>query len=75
MAKKTTKSTVTEDVTMVEVSLTDLKVGDKIYLDPRYSELSGYTVLDVGNPFILIEDSAHFANLYRVTKPLYKKID
>lgn len=73
MAKK--EKAVTEDVTMVEVALTDLKVGDKIYLDPKISTLSGYIVLDVGNPFILIEDSAHFANLYRVTKPLYKKID
>lgn len=71
MAKKT-KETVTEEVTMVEISLTDLKVGDVIQLDPKYSPVGGYTVLDVGNPFILIEDRAHFANLYRVTKPLYK---
>lgn len=73
--KEKIEKAVTEEVTLTEISLTDVKVGDKIYLDPKYSKLSGYTVLDVGNPFILIEDSAHFANLYRVTKPIYIKKD
>lgn len=71
MAKKT-KHTVTEEVTTMEIALTDLKVGDIIWLDPKHS--SDYTVLDVGNPFILIEDSTHFAYLYRVVKPIYKPL-
>lgn len=69
MAKKKIK---TEDVSVVEISLTDLKVGDVIWLDPKHS--SDYTVLDVGNPFILIEDPSHFAYLYRVAKPIYKPL-
>lgn len=70
MARKK-KTTVTE-VTKEPVLVKDLKVGDIIYLDLEDNDT--YTVLDVGDPFILLEDFRHFANLYRVTKPLYKDI-
>lgn len=71
MAKKS-KSVVTEEVTKVEVKVTDLKVGDEIYLNEE--DNNKYLVLDVGNPFILIEGKDHFANLYRVVKTIYKSI-
>lgn len=61
-----------EEFNRTEVENKDLKVGDKIYLAEK--ETSGYTVLDVGDPFILIENECHFAYLYRVTKPLWKDI-
>lgn len=71
MAKKKTK---TEEIEVKEISLADLKVGDVIWLDPKPGYSSDYTVLDVGNPFILIEDSTHFAYLYRVVRPIYKPL-
>lgn len=69
MAKKTTK---TEEITRDVIKVTDLKVGDEIYLTAK--DNVKYTVLDVGNPFILIEDPKHFANLYRVVDYIYKEI-
>lgn len=48
----------------------DVKVHDTIFL----SEDGGtpYLVLDIGKPFILIEDKiTHFAYLYRPTSNLY----
>lgn len=70
MAKKTTK---TEEIAPRDVvKVTDLKVGDIIYLTKEYNKK--YTVLDVGNPFILIEGPDHFANLYRVVDYIYKDI-
>lgn len=71
MAKK--KVSVLEDDTKVQVSIKDLKVGDEIFVyTPAEKDHVAYTVLDVGDPFILIEDKYHFANLYRVTLPIYK---
>lgn len=67
MAKKTTKL---DERTAVPV--TDLKVGEEIYLNKEDNDK--YTVLDVGNPFILIEGKDHFANLYRVVETIYKPI-
>lgn len=62
----------TEEFNRELVTIKDLKVGEKIYLAEK--ETSGYTVLDVGDPFILIENECNFAYLYRVTKPLFKDI-
>ena len=67
MAKKTIK-TEPRDV----VKVTDLKVGDTIYLTKEDDKK--YTVLDVGNPFILVEGPDHFASLYRVVDSIYKDI-
>lgn len=69
MAKKTTKK---ELIERTPVLVTDLKVGDEIYLNEE--DNNKYLVLDVGNPFILIEGKDHFANLYRVVKTIYKPI-
>lgn len=60
-----------KDLVLKEILITDLKVGDEIHLTPKSCAACAYTVLDIGNPFILLEDTAHFATLYRVTKPLY----
>lgn len=47
------------------VSLDSLNIGDIIYLSLKEDAVS-YTVLDKGNPFILIENNkSHFCNLYR----------
>ena len=54
------------------VKVTDLKVGDTIYLTKEDNKK--YTVLDVGNPFILVEGPDHFASLYRVVDSIYKDI-
>lgn len=71
MAKK--KVSILEDDTKVQVSVKDLIVGDEIYVyNPASKDHDVYTVLDVGDPFILIEDKYHFANLYRVSLPIYK---
>lgn len=59
-----------EDKPKIPVDVKDLKIGDLVYLTEKDSGL--YTVLDVGTPFILIEDTAHFAYLYRVTTNLWK---
>lgn len=50
---------------LTSVSLDSLNVGDIIYISTREDAVS-YTVLDKGNPFILIENNkSHFCNLYR----------
>lgn len=54
----------------VEIALDKLKIGDIVTIAEEGSDT--YTVLDVGNPFILIENNeTHFAYLYRPNK-LYK---
>lgn len=69
MAKKTkTEEIAPRDV----INVTDLKVGDIIYLTKEDNKK--YTVLDVGNPFILVEGPDHFASLYRVVDSIYKDI-
>lgn len=70
MAKKTKKST-NQDINLVQIPLNDLKVMDKIFITNEEDRVE-YTVLDVGNPFILLEDPTHFAYLYRVVNPIYK---
>lgn len=71
MAKK--KISITEDDTKIQVSIKDLIVGDEIYVyNPAVKDYELYTVLDVGDPFILIESKYNFANLYRVKLPIYK---
>ena len=55
------------------VSLDSLNVGDIIYISNKEDAVS-YTVLDKGNPFILIENNkSHFCNLYR-PNIIYKTI-
>lgn len=54
----------------VECSLDKIKIGDTVFIsnDDKVS----YTVLDIGNPFVLIlNDITNFAQLYKTTK-LYK---
>lgn len=51
----------------VAVNLEDVKRGDIIYLSSKPDAIP-YNVLDIGTPFILIENMRnHFANLYRPT--------
>ena len=51
--------------TKVPVNLDDVKRGDIIYLTSKV-DATPYSVLDIGSPFILIENlKNHFANLYR----------
>ena len=62
----------TDDVLM-EVNLKNVMIGDKVFVE---NDLGGveYTILDLGDPFILIEDeTTRFAYLHRVNK-LYIKI-
>ena len=56
------------------VSLDTVQRGDVIYLSSK-DDAVPYQVLDIGAPFILIENmKTHFGNLYRVTGPLYKDL-
>lgn len=56
-----------------EITVSDLKAGDVIYVHPT-ENATPYLVLDVGHPFILIENmKSHFASLYRPEK-VYKQI-
>lgn len=62
----------TEDV-LVKVDIKDAKIGDEIYVEDDITGVE-YTILDMGNPFILIEDeTTRFAYLHRVNN-IYKKI-
>lgn len=55
------------------VNVDSLQIGDIIFLSDKEDAVS-YTVLDKGNPFILIENNkSHFCNLYR-PNVIYKKI-
>lgn len=66
---ETTIPTVKREV----VPLESLKSGDVIYLSNK-KDATSYVVLDVGSPFILIENlRTHFANLYRPTI-IYKEV-
>lgn len=58
---------------LVEVDLKTIKIGDKVFVEPDLLGVE-YTILDIGNPFILVENEiTRFAYLHRVNK-LYKKI-
>lgn len=60
------------NLTKVAINLEDVKRGDVIYLSKK-DDATPYTVLDIGTPFILIENMRnHFANLYRPTV-IYKE--
>lgn len=64
---------ITEDVQKVIVSLDTVKTGDVIYISNKPGSTS-YLVLDVGTPFILIENmKTHFASLFRPTI-IYKAV-
>lgn len=57
----------------VLVTIEQVKAGDVIYLSTK-ADATPYSVLDVGNPFILIENlKSHFCNLFRPTQ-IYKEI-
>lgn len=61
-------------VQRVATSVSELKVGDVIYLSSK-SYAIPYQVLDIGSPFILIENmKSHFANLVRIVNPIYKEL-
>lgn len=58
---------------LIEVNLKNLMIGDRVFVE---NDLDGveYVILDLGDPFILVEDeTTRFAYLHRVNK-LYKKI-
>lgn len=56
----------------VLVQVEDVKPGDLVYLSSK-DDAQAYSVLDVGKPFILIENlKSHFCNLYRPIN-LYKE--
>lgn len=60
--------------TKVAVAVTEVKPGDTVYLS-NTEKSSPFYVLDVGSPFILIENTrTHFASLYRVVDSLYKEM-
>ena len=71
---KALSETVKETVdVLIEVNLKNVMIGDRVFVE---NDLDGveYTILDLGDPFILIEDeTTRFAYLHRVNK-LYKKI-
>lgn len=59
--------------TKTAVAVEELKANDVVYLSNK-DDATPYLVLDVGKPFILIENMrSHFANLYRPTV-IYKEI-
>lgn len=59
--------------TKVTVAVTDVKPGDTVYISNTEKSVP-YFVLDVGAPFILIENTrTHFASMYRVVDNLYKE--
>lgn len=59
--------------TKVAVAVTDVRPGDTVYISNTDKSIP-YFVLDVGNPFILIENTkTHFASMYRVVDNLYKE--
>lgn len=60
-------------ITRTSVNIDALQIGDIIFLSDKEDAVS-YTVLDKGNPFILIENNkTHFCDLYR-PKIIYKNI-
>lgn len=57
----------------VEVSVDVIRRGDFIFLSTS-PNATPYLVIDVGNPFILIENTkTHFVSMYRAIK-IYKPI-
>lgn len=59
--------------TKVVVSIDSLKPNDVIYLSSK-DDATPYSVIDVGNPFILVENmKTHFGSLYRPTI-IYKEV-
>ena len=58
---------------LIEVNLKNVMIGDRVFVE---NDIDGveYVILDLGDPFILVEDeTTRFAYLHRVNK-LYKKI-
>lgn len=60
--------------TKVAVAVTDVKPGDTVYISNTDKSVP-YYVLDVGTPFVLLENiRTHFASMYRVVEFLYKEL-
>ena len=58
---------------LIEVNLKNVMIGDRVFVE---NDLDGveYVILDLGDPFVLLEnETTRFAYLHRVNK-LYKKI-
>lgn len=67
MAKKTKKTN------FKVVDAKDVQRGDTIYIENK-EDATPYLVIDIGSPFILIEDlHTHWAGLYHFTN-LYKAV-
>lgn len=65
---KKTKKKEEEILSKRLVSLSDLRIGDIIYIEKMDENSEEYQVLDVGDPFILILNlRTGFANLYKGT--------
>lgn len=66
-----TKNNETTEKTFVAISAETVQIHDTVFTE-NTPGATAYTVLDKGNPFILIENNeTHFAYLYRAVK-LYK---
>lgn len=59
---------------LVKVKVDDLKPGQKVFISSSADEC--YLVLDVGHPFILLENlETHWAGLYHPVDDLYLAVD
>lgn len=65
MENKTNETTTVVKKEFTEVSVSNLKHGDIIYVSKTEKSVP-FVVIDVGAPFILLENTkTHFASLYR----------
>lgn len=61
-----------KEITRVDVSISEISRGDVIYLSKTGKDR--WLVIDVGQPYILIENlRTHFATLYHAISNLYKE--
>lgn len=62
-----------ETTKLIEVSIDQVQIGDVICISTK-DNAPRYQVLDMGKPFILIENlSTHFASLWRAQR-IYKPL-
>lgn len=60
--------------TKVAVSASEVKPGDTIFVK-NTDNAQSYYVIDVGAPYILIENTkTHFGSFYRITDVVYKEM-
>lgn len=71
-SKKTTnKATTKKNINLVVVDPKDVKRGDTIYIENKEDAVP-YFVIDMGNPYMLIENlNTGFGNIYHY-RTLYK---